>query len=236
MSDINEIRKILGDPNVKEENLKLVEGVLDEYQGPITEDTYAYIDKVYDKKSGGKITSKTPKSKKKVSLYVDEIEIGVMGVDDRTILPHYAHEGDAAMDVYIHSFKAVYSAMNVPRVLDPDVEKLVLLPGERVFVGLGYHLVFPAGYGAIVKLRSGIVWDFGLIADQGLIDNPYTGEHCITIYNPTKVPYTMEVGKRIAQIRLISQIKGNLKVIDSLPETSRGSAGFGSSGLDSIKS
>ena len=61
-----------------------------------------------------------------------------------------------------------------------------------------------------------------------IVDSDYTGEVFVTWY-PTK-DYAILAGDRVAQVTIEEAIKPRFKVVDRLPETKRGSGGYGSTG------
>ena len=113
-------------------------------------------------------------------------------------------------------------------------EPTVIKPGEIVN--------FPTGIGVcperedvvmLVFMRSGIGRKFGLSLPNsvGVIDSDYRGEIQVPIINLGKEPYTMMPGDRFAQLVTMPVIFPEVVEADELPETERGSSGFGSTGI-----
>ena len=89
------------------------------------------------------------------------------------------------------------------------------------------------GYAGLVIPRSGLALEHGisLVNTPGLIDSGYRGElRVIALNTDRERPFTVEVGMRIAQLVVTPAPEVDVVVLDELPETVRGGAGFGSSG------
>lgn len=63
-----------------------------------------------------------------------------------------------------------------------------------------------------------------------MIDSDYRGSVIVALHNDTEEVQQIEPGERIAQLVIIPYLRNNLKIVDELNETKRGSAGFGSTG------
>lgn len=130
------------------------------------------------------------------------------------ILPRRAHDGDAGLDLH-------------------SVEALTLAPGARAAVGTGLAVAIPHGQAGLVLPRSGLALKRGiaLVNAPGLIDAGYRGELRVLLLNTDAAePCEIAVGDRIAQLVLIAVELPQTVEVDELPDSSRGSGGFGSSG------
>ena len=65
----------------------------------------------------------------------------------------------------------------------------------------------------------------------GTIDADYRGEIKVILINHGNKSFIIEKGLRIAQMVVCPIIKANLKEVETLDETHRGSSGFGSTGI-----
>jgi len=131
-----------------------------------------------------------------------------------SILPSYAHPGDAGAD--LHSAQA-----------------LVLAPGERALVGTGVSIALPDGFAAFVVPRSGLAFKHGItiVNAPGTVDAGYRGEIKVTLLNTDQTaPYAIAVGDRIAQIIIMPVSRATFIPVDRLPGSQRGESGFGSTG------
>ena len=52
----------------------------------------------------------------------------------------------------------------------------------------------------------------------------------VILHNAGQEPFPIEPGDRMAQLLVVPYASPELRVVDALPETERGEAGFGSSG------
>lgn len=84
----------------------------------------------------------------------------------------------------------------------------------------------------LVFVRSGIGRKFGLTLPNsvGVIDSDYRGEIQVPIINHGSEPYTMMPGERFAQLVTLPVILPEIVTAEELPETERGTKGFGSTG------
>ena len=141
------------------------------------------------------------------------IRVAVKKLHPAAQMPRYAHAGpfgDLAADLYA-------------------VEPQVLAPGETAAVATGISLGLPAGYGALVEDRSGLAVA-GITTLAGVIDPGYRGEIKVVLANLSQVPFHVEPGMRIAQLRLVRRIEPEFAWAEDLDETMRNAGGFGSTG------
>ncbi|WP_156257137.1 dUTP diphosphatase [Sandarakinorhabdus oryzae] len=141
-----------------------------------------------------------------------------------TILPHgeglplpaYATPGAAGMD-------AVAAV----------TETVMLAPGARVAVPLGFCMAIPEGYEVQVRPRSGLALKHGISVPNspGTIDSDYRGEVKALLINLGQEPFAIERGMRICQLVPAAVTRATLAVVDVLDDTQRGAGGFGSTGV-----
>ncbi len=141
----------------------------------------------------------------------------ITGVDGRppVFVPAYEHEGDAGADLRT--------------AIDFD-----LAPFERKLVPLGFCAAFPDGYVALVHPRSGLAIRQGVTLPNapGTIDSGYRGEYKVPLINldPTHT-WHFKKGDRIAQMIIQRYWRADFDPADTLPDSTRGEGGFGSTGL-----
>jgi dUTP pyrophosphatase len=128
-------------------------------------------------------------------------------------LPSRAYPDDAGFDLFVS-------------------EPTVIPPGEFVDVPVGVSVALPEGYFGRVTGRSSTLRNRGLLVNEGIIDTGYTGPLFAGCQNMTGEPVNVGVGERLAQ--LIIHVNATARfvatIVDEMPETRRGQAGFGSSG------
>lgn len=130
-------------------------------------------------------------------------------------VPTYAHDSDAAADMY---------AME-------DVE--IPAHSKSTPVKTGVHIQLPEGWVAFILPRSsiGAKTPLRLSNSAGVIDSGYRGEVRALYDNIGDEPYQIHKGDRIAQMLVMPSYRFKANVVDSLEDSDRGEAGFGSTGV-----
>jgi dUTP pyrophosphatase len=114
----------------------------------------------------------------------------------------------------------------------PDHTPLILAPGRHALVPTGLTIALPAGYEAQVRPRSGLAAKYGVtvLNAPGTVDADYRGEIGVLLINHGDAPFTIRRGERIAQMVIAPVARAELVAATALPDTGRGSGGFGSTG------
>jgi dUTP pyrophosphatase len=109
---------------------------------------------------------------------------------------------------------------------------VTLEPGQRALIPTGLALAIPPGYEAQVRPRSGLAARSGLtmLNTPGTIDADYRGEVQVLAVNLGSEAVVIQRGDRIAQMVFQKVPAVDLVEVDELPASSRGAAGFGSTG------
>lgn len=112
-------------------------------------------------------------------------------------------------------------------------EPIVLGSLDRVIVKTGLFIALPGGFEAQVRPRSGLAAKKGVtvLNAPGTIDADYRGEIGVILVNLSKEDFTIENGDRIAQLVIAKYERADWNSVNELSETSRGSGGFGSTGV-----
>jgi dUTP pyrophosphatase len=142
------------------------------------------------------------------------IDVPVTRLRDDAVLPTRAYPGDAGLDLVA-------------------CERHELGPGERALVGTGIAVAIPDGHAGLVTPRSGLAARNGItiVNTPGLVDSGYRGELRVILHNTDRhETLVIEPGMRIAQLVVVAVPGAALREVDELPESERGSSGFGSSG------
>lgn len=113
----------------------------------------------------------------------------------------------------------------VPRLVNLD-------PGARKLVKCGVAVAIPEGHVGLVCPRSGLALKYGVtvLNAPGVIDPGYRGEVGVILVNLSNINYVVENGDRIAQLLIIATASVRTSQVQHLPESTRGSDGFGSTG------
>lgn len=125
--------------------------------------------------------------------------------------PTYGRSGDAAFDIVAS-------------------ETVTIDSKSRYGVGTGLHLEIPDGHVGLVWDRSGLAFKSGITCLGGVIDSNYRGEVKVCLLNTSDEPVKIERGDRIAQMVIQPVLNMEIEEVGELSDTSRGEAGFGSSG------
>lgn len=145
---------------------------------------------------------------------MSEVKVFITRLDSTLPLPRYAKSGDAGADLT--------SAID-----------FTLAPGQRQLVPTGIAIALPHGFVALVHPRSGLAIKNGvtLVNAPGTIDAGYRGEiSCIVINLDPKEEVSFKKGDRIAQLVIQKVERAEFIEVTELPESERGSDGFGSTG------
>ena len=130
-------------------------------------------------------------------------------------LPSYKTNGASGMDLMAY------------------VEKPINLePGRSCLVPTGLSVAFPKEYEIQIRPRSGLAAkkNISVLNTPGTIDSDYRGELKIILFNHGNENFIINKNDRVAQMVLTPIIKMELEETNELPESIRGSGGFGSTG------
>lgn len=137
-----------------------------------------------------------------------------MTLENNAIAPTYAHETDAAADIYA-------------------LEDM-MLPAHSLSnkVHTGVRIALPEGWVMKLAPRSSIGAKTGLRLSNsiGIIDEEYRGEICVLYDNISDSDYEIKAGDRIAQCWVEPVYRFKPMPVDELSTTNRGEGGFGSTG------
>lgn len=127
--------------------------------------------------------------------------------------PYKKHVGDAGWDLFIS-------------------RPCVINPGETVDVHTDIKINMPPYLYARITGRSSSLRKYGLLVNEGIIDNGYTGEMFVCVHNVGTEPVEIEKGMRLAQVLFhpIEDVRwSQVSEIKPAPGK-RGNNGFGSTG------
>jgi dUTP pyrophosphatase len=111
-------------------------------------------------------------------------------------------------------------------------EPAVIPPGERARIPTGIALEIAPGFEGQIRPRSGLAARYGItvLNSPGTIDSDYRGELEIILINLGTGDFTVHNGDRIAQLIIAPVCRVRMEEAETLPDTQRGSGGFGSTG------
>lgn len=112
-------------------------------------------------------------------------------------------------------------------------EPVTLQPGERALIPTGIAIAMTEGLEAQVRPRSGLALKHGItcLNTPGTIDADYRGEIGVILINLGYESFTIHRGDRIAQLVFQAVPRVELVEVEELPDSERGSGGFGSTGV-----
>jgi dUTP diphosphatase len=141
------------------------------------------------------------------------IALKVIRLNDRAILPNYAHIGDAGLDLY-------------------SSENLLIKPNQSSLVRTGIAIELPINTEAQIRPRSGLSLkhQITVLNTPGTIDYGYRGEIGVILINHGKEAFNIKCGERIAQIVVKPVYEVYIEEVDHLSESERDIRGFGSTG------
>ncbi len=145
----------------------------------------------------------------------ENLKIKIKKIKENAIIPSYAHEDDAGVDLY-------------------STEDYVLNPGQRVLVSTGIRIAIPLGYEGQTRPKSGLALNYGISIcnSPGTIDSGYRGEVRVIVINHGNEEFKIIKGMKIAQMIFNKVEKAEFEEVEELDDTKRGESGFGSTGLN----
>ncbi len=146
------------------------------------------------------------------------LEVNVKKLHENAVIPSYSKTGDAGLDLTAVSIEA---------------------NSQYIEYGTGLAFEIPEGHVGLVFPRSSVSnYDLLQSNSVGVIDSNYRGEIKVRFKQTAtlKSPFIMQeklynMGDRIGQIVIIPYPQIRLTEVSDLSDTSRGTGGFGSSGL-----
>ena len=143
--------------------------------------------------------------------------INIEIVHGDAVFPRYAYPSDSGFDLH-------------------STEDLEIKPFGRILVPTGLKVSFEEGYEIQVRPKSGLAIKQGLtvLNTPGTVDQGYTGEIQVIVFNTNNHSVMIPKGMKIAQAVLCPVVNGkyvNLQLVNQVEEKDRGNNGFGSTGL-----
>jgi len=138
---------------------------------------------------------------------------------------------DAGWDFTCVRDKEFFTPTSFSRLYDQYQSKyiFVLQPKQQKLFRTGISIVIPYGWCLMFCDRSGMGGKKIIHHTAGLIDSPYTGELLVSLVNLSDKEVVFTEGDKIIQGVFIEVPHIEWEQMEDLPETNRGSNGFGSS-------
>ncbi|GAA8447710.1 dUTP diphosphatase [Helicobacter pylori] len=142
------------------------------------------------------------------------MKIKIQKIHPNALIPKYQTEGSSGFDLHA-------------------VEEVVIKSHSVGLVKIGICLSLEVGYELQVRTRSGLALNHQVMVlnSPGTVDNDYRGEIKVILANLSDKDFKVQIGDRIAQGVVQKTYKAEFIECERLDETSRGSGGFGSTGV-----
>ena len=143
------------------------------------------------------------------------VKVLVKKLDPKVQLPSYKTQGSSGMDLMAF-------------IKDP----IKIAPNTSALIPTGISVAIPNDVEIQIRPRSGLAVksSISVLNTPGTIDSDYRGELKVILFNHSKEEFVVRNNDRIAQIVLMPVLKIDFEEVDNLPDTLRGSDGFGSTG------
>jgi dUTP pyrophosphatase len=151
------------------------------------------------------------------SMAQPKIELNVKKLHPDAVLPKYNYDGDSGFDFH-------------------STEEVTIGPFGRALIPTGLAFDLPAGHELQIRSKSGLAINQGLMVlnSPATIDQGYTSEVKVVLFNTNGHDVVIKKGMKVGQGVLAPAICGgyvSVSEVDVINEKTRGSNGFGSTGL-----
>ena len=145
------------------------------------------------------------------------VKVLVKKLHSKVQLPSYETEGSSGMDLMAF--------------IDNSIK---IAPNSSALVPTGISVAISNDVEIQIRPRSGLAVksNISVLNTPGTIDSDYRGEIKVILFNHGSKEFVVRNKDRIAQMILMPVLKVNFEEVDDLPETLRGSGGFGSTGVN----
>jgi len=138
-------------------------------------------------------------------------------VHENAVLPKYAYPSDSGFDLHA-------------------TEEVIIGPFGRALIPTGIKVSFEEGYEIQVRPKSGLAIKQGLtvLNTPGTVDQGYTGEIQVIVFNTNNTTVTIPKGMKVGQCVLCPVVQGkyvNIQQVRQIEDKDRGNNGFGSTGI-----
>ena len=143
------------------------------------------------------------------------VKVLIKKLNPEAKLPNYKTKGSSGMDLMA--------------CLDKSIK---IFPGKSAIVPTGLSIAIPDDTEVQIRPRSGLAAksNISVLNTPGTIDSDYRGEIKIILFNHGDSEFVVNNNDRVAQMILVPILKVEFEEVKDLPNTIRGSGGFGSTG------
>ena len=142
-------------------------------------------------------------------------KIQIKRLNSEVKIPSYKTQGSSGMDLMAF-------------LKDP----VTIKPKSSELISTGIAVAIPEDTEIQIRPRSGLAAksNISVLNTPGTIDSDYRGELKIILFNHSADDFVVNNGDRIAQMVLMPVLKASFEEVENLPNTIRGTGGFGSTG------
>jgi dUTP pyrophosphatase len=138
-------------------------------------------------------------------------------IHENAVLPKYAYPSDSGFDLHA-------------------TEEVIIRPFGRALIPTGLKVSFEEGYEIQVRPKSGLAIKQGLtvLNTPGTVDQGYTGEIQVIVFNTNNTTVTILKGMKVGQGVLCPVVQGkyvSVEQVGQVEDKDRGNNGFGSTGV-----
>lgn len=207
MLDLNNLGHF--DPKIREEIAKQFE--------KIQSDAGVEIDEDYQQELEEMLGMSLDDMEKEINIMSRSRTIKVESISENSVFPKYVYPSDSGFDIHAS-------------------EEVIIGPFGRALVPTGLKLSFEEGYEIQVRPKSGLAIKQGLtvLNTPGTVDQGYTGEIQVIVFNTNNTTVTIPKGMKVGQAVLCPVVQGkyvNFEPVDKVEDKDRGNNGFGSTGI-----
>ena len=207
MLDLNNLGHF--DPKIREEIAKQFE--------KIQADAGVKVDEDYQQELEEMLGMSLDELEEEINRISRTKTIKVELTSEDSVFPKYAYPSDSGFDLHAS-------------------EEVIIGPFGRELVPTGLKLSFEEGYEIQVRPKSGLAIKQGLtvLNTPGTVDQGYTGEIQVIVFNTNNTTVTIPKGMKVGQAVLCPVVQGkyvNFEPVDKVEDKDRGNNGFGSTGI-----
>ena len=143
------------------------------------------------------------------------VKVLIKKLDPNVKLPQYETVGSSGMDLL--------AFLKTP---------IKITPGKSKLIPTGLSIAIPDDTEVQIRPRSGLAAksNISVLNTPGTIDSDYRGEIKIILFNHSDNEFIVNNNDRVAQMVLMPVLKVEFEEVKELPNTIRGTGGFGSTG------
>ena len=154
---------------------------------------------------------------KDMKNYKPKLDLKFKKITSDAVAPKYNYESDSGFDLY-------------------STEDITIEGFGRALVPTGLSFDIDEMHEIQVRSKSGLAINEGLMVlnSPGTIDQGFSGEIQVIMFNTTKEKIKIEKGQKVAQAVVCPILTSNwidIKELESVENKDRGSNGFGSTGI-----